>query len=289
MSNEANSTPADQTVEEVQEEVTLDPSESSRPEDQNKADGPENQSEESDEDGENKKQPDEFERYKHATQRRINRLNESLAESKRLLAELQNKPQNTAKTDPEPRQEDFESYEDFIKAQGRWEERQVQNERLEKERMAEAAEKQSRAIEEKRKIYEAQEAEFRKEAPDFDSVSNVVSETISTLSAEQIKSYEFQVFRDLLFSSENMPKLLYHLGKTPDALDQMLTMTPMQVARTLIGMEIEIKNAPKPQPQATPKPPAPVKTGSAKAQVDPDKLSTEEWLAWRNQNLKKKG
>jgi hypothetical protein len=67
------------------------------------------------------------------------------------------------------------------------------------------------------------EAELKKVTPDYDEKVSEVESSISLLTDKQKSSTEFQVFRDMLFSSDNMPALTYELGKNPDLLDKMLS------------------------------------------------------------------
>lgn len=231
----------------------------------------------------------EAEKIKYGMQKRIDKQTAKLGEMERQLAEAQAELQkyiSAPKTDA-PREEDFETTEEFLKAQGRWEALQEQKEEKERQAKADRDAAYQKAISERRALFEEKEAELKKVTPDYDEKVAEVESNIMLLSDSQKASVEFQVFRDMLFSSDNMPALTYELGKNPDLFDKMLTMNPLQIARQIARLELQIENAPKKQHEPVKHPPNPI-SGKATANVDPDKMTVEEWTAWRNKQVKRK-
>ena len=95
-------------------------------------------------------------------------------------------------------------------------------------------------------------------------------------------------FREILLDADNPAKLTYYLGKNPDELEKISSMTPNQALRYIGKLEAKISDTPSPAPAtkpvtSAPKPIAPL--GSAKpsgiAEKDPEKMTMAEYAAWR--------
>lgn len=233
------------------------------PEPSNEAAKTDDASTDSPEGEEVKEQPKELsevEKVKYAMQKRIDRLTAKAAELERSHIEAVEKlkqldvPKSNA-----PREEDFETTEDYLKAVGKYE---AQQEIVEKQK-AEALAQKNKAYEEKvaakKASFDAQETEFRKTTPDYDELVQVLNEFVSTVNTQ---TQEFQVFRDVMMDLNNLPAISYELGKNPDLLDKMVKMPPVEIARTLFRLEYDIEKREKPQTQTQPAPPKPVSSSS---------------------------
>lgn len=215
---------------------------------------------ESDEAKEQPKELSEVEKVKYAMQKRIDRLTAKAAELERSHIEAAEKLKQfeQPKTNA-PREEDFETTEDYLKAVGKYEAQQE----IEAKQKAEAEATKNKAYEEKiaakKAAFEAQETEFRKTTPDYDEAVQVLNEFVSTANTQ---TQEFQVFRDVLMDSKNLPAISYELGKNPDLMDSMSKMPPVEIARTLFRLEYDIEKREKPQTQTQPAPPKPVSSSS---------------------------
>jgi hypothetical protein len=224
-----------------------------------------------------KPEPTEAEKVQHAMQKRIDKMTAKLAERERQIQEIEQKylkekpVQSTA-----PKEDDFESVEDYLKALGRYEaEQEIKTKETERQN-AERQAAYQKMIAERQNLAAEKEAEIKKVTPDYDEKVKVVEESISMLSDSQKGSIGFQVFRDMLFSSDNMPALTYELGKNPDLMDEMLTMNPLQIARKIARLEIQLENAPKPQTKPVAIPPNPIKGGGTPKTED--QMSGKELL-----------
>ena len=226
---------------------------------------------------ENKKELTEAEKIKYAMQKRIDRLT---ARSSDLERKYQDAIQNIEKfkTQPDnkaPKEADFESAEDYLKAVGKYEAEQ-EFAKQQKTKEAEAQQKQmAEKLNAKKAEFEAKEAEMRKVTPDYDDAVNLLNEYVST--ADQ-NSAGFQVFRDVMMESNDMAAMSYHLGKNPDLLEEMVKMSPVQIARQLFRIEYELEKAPKPQTPKTVASPPNATSGKAKMSKSDDELSGRELL-----------
>lgn len=231
---------------------------------------------------EDKPEPTEAEKIKYAMQKRIDKQTAKLAEYERLLSE---KEQVLLKANPvqndAPKEEDFATYEEYLEARGAWKEVQKQKDEQKKQAQADRDAAYQKTIAERKAIFETKEAELKKVTPDYDEKVKEVETTISLLTDSQKSSTEFQVFRDMLFSSDDMPALTYELGKNPDLLDKLLTMNPLQIARQIARLELQIENAPKQQHKPVTAPPTPISSGS-KANKSVHEMSYKEMKkAWK--------
>ena len=206
------------------------------------------------------KELSEVDKVKYAMQKRIDRLTAKAAELERSHIEAVEKLKQfeTPKSNA-PREDDFETTEDYLKALGKYEAQQE----IEAQKKAEAEALKNKSYEEKiaakKAIFEEQEAEFRKTTPDYDEAVQVMNEFVSTVNTQTV---EFQVFRDVLMDSKNMPALSYELGKNPDLMDKLTKLPPLEIARTLFRLEYDIEKRPQKQIETQPTPPKPVSSSS---------------------------
>lgn len=232
-----------------------------------------------------KQEPTEAEKVKYASQKRIDRLVAQKTALERQYQEAITKLQQyeQPKSDA-PREEDFETTEDFLKAQGRYEAQQE----IEAQKKAEAQENANKAyqaqMDAKRAEVEARESEIRKTTPDYDEKVAVISEFIEGVDQNTV---EFKTFRDVLFGLKDMPGVSYKLGSDPDLLESMVKMPPIEIARTLFRLEYELEHAPKQPIKQQSAPPKPV-GGASNASKDLKKMSTEEFMAYRNSQLRRR-
>lgn len=217
----------------------------------------------------------EADKIRHAMQKRIDRLTAKSSAAEQQLQEVMErlKQFDQPKTNDAPKEEDFETVEDYLKAVGKWEAKQ-EFARAEQDK---AAQTQKQAFEarmtEKRASFEAKEAELRKATPDYDDAVQVLNEYIETVDQ---KSPGFQVFRDVMMESEDMAAMSYHLGKNPEIVEKLSKSNPIEVARILFNLERDLKETPKKAAQVAPKPPTAIKAqGVDKAE---DLMSGKELL-----------
>jgi len=79
-------------------------------------------------------------------------------------------------------------------------------------------------------------------------------------------------------------KVLYALGKNPDEASRVMSLPPLKMAAELARMADKLG---KPAPTSVSSAPAPITPvdGSSRVEKDPEKMSTEEWMRWRNETL----
>lgn len=154
-------------------------------------------------------------------------------------------------SDPEPTIDGFDTYEQFVKAQARWEARQEfksQQEQAEKKQKAAEFVKQQ---EEAQKVFEKRVAEATKRHPDFKEVA---------LSKEFLDVLPKGSFCDaFLLESDHGAEVMYHLASNPDDFARIISLAPIAQARELFKIENQFASGsePSPAPKVTsaPKPP----------------------------------
>lgn len=180
--------------------------------------------------------------------------------------------------DGEPKQEQFEDYNAYVKALARYEAKQEAAATLkaESEKSAKSA-KQETAQQSERKIAEGwvkREREFEAATEDYkDVVTPFVEEELGTFS---------EGARRLLVESEVGPGLLYHLAKNPDDVERISELSPMRQIVELGKMEDKMQRPAKAVSKA-PEPITPVPAGISGSK-DPSKMSISEYKAFMKAN-----
>lgn len=90
---------------------------------------------------------------------------------------------------------------------------------------------------------------------------------------------------EVIQDSERGPEVAYHLATHREDALRIARMTPLAAAREIGRIEATL-DAPKPRTKTNaPPPPITLKGGTATTTKDPDKMSSEEWLVWRETQL----
>jgi len=132
---------------------------------------------------------------------------------------------------------------------------------------------QQKAAKEKQMIEEyktlaTKEAEFAGKVEDYDQVAKNPNLPINDNMA------------DIIRTSDQGPALLYHLGKNPEMAYNIANMDQMSAQRELLRVEASLDN--KPNLVSNAPDPAPNIGGENTVSQDPEDMSIEEWVKWRN-------
>lgn len=206
--------------------------------------------------------------------RAIRRQYEAEAEAKYLREQIerhQAQPRQVTQpeTEAEPKLEDFQDYETYLKAAAKHEARQElrqqmqqHSQRLEQER-AQAA--QRHTVE----SWQQKVAQATAEMPDF---ADVVGSSNVPM-PDHVKAVVMQ--------SDMGPKLAYYLASHPDEAEQIANQHPLAAIRSLVRIEDKLSAAPavKKATDAT----APIIPVGAKAKAEkaPEDMSYSEFSEWR--------
>lgn len=194
----------------------------------------------------------------------------------RRLAEQAQQP--TAKqpaNDGRPREEDFQGkpYSEYVEKLAEWKAEKLFETKLaarEQETKTQTAQRQ--AAEQAQKVKEKLSA-GADEYPDFEDVALADHVPITQAMAHAIAE------------SDVPARVAYYLGSHLDEAKRISQLPPTQQIRAIAKIESTLS-----EPPPTSKAPPPIRPSSPKAsgEIDPDKLSGEEWLKWRQNDLKRK-
>ena len=116
-------------------------------------------------------------------------------------------------------------------------------------------------------------------------------DTIATLNATGVMRPEL-IEAALEIADKDAHKVLYALGKNPAEAARIAALSPVRMAAALAKIAVETKSAPAaPSPRAVSKAPAPIDTvqgSSGAAETDPEKMSAEQYAAWRDKKRSSK-
>jgi len=211
---------------------------------------------------------------RRSVERRIDQLTAQLRQKERELEEARSKSTQTPAA--EPKREDFDDYESYVKAVARHEAKEAAAERL-AEADSKAKEREARAQEEnqQRSFAEARESVLEKGAEayaDFEVVTTNEDLSITPVMA------------DALLISEKGHELWYHLGKNPELADRIADMHPMQQLMELGRIEATLSGR---KPSAAPRPTTTLNPRGSSANALSDKLSVEDWMKRRREEVRK--
>ena len=213
-----------------------------------------------------------------AAERREEELRRVIAQ----LAQQQQPPQPQPIAQPQqsvnakPVLEDFTSYEEFTEALTDWKATQTVQSVLQQREAAEVAARVQREQAERAQTWQQRASEASTKFADFQMVALNPELPVSPAMAEVIQSVE------------NGPDVLYHLGKNPAEAARIAALSPSQAAFALGSLAAALQPPPRPTPKPVPQPINPLAGGNAAPSIDPDKLSTEQWLVMRRAELNRK-
>jgi hypothetical protein len=94
---------------------------------------------------------------------------------------------------------------------------------------------------------------------------------------------------EAIAESDIGPRVAYYLAENPDVARKIANMTPTQAAREFGKLEVKLSTAaPVKAVSKAPPPPPKIDASEPEIEKDPDKMSTTEWLKWREKQLKNK-
>jgi hypothetical protein len=138
-------------------------------------------------------------------------------------------------------------------------------------------ERQASAQETRVKSFKQREADFASEYEDY---AEKVYDPTLPLSATVV---------ELIAESEIGPKVAYHLADNPDIARTLYTLSPTQAAREFGKLEAKLSSGPSRKVVSTAPPPPPkISATEATVDKDPDKMSMDEWLKWREKQTRKR-
>ncbi len=215
-------------------------------------------------------------------QERINQLTREKYEEKQKREELEQRLRDLESNKPEvvrpnlaaPNEDDFDSYTDYQAANADYYAKvalKAADDRLAEANKAQEEQLRQQAIQSKKEAFDNKLQGKRENFEDFEDVAYGHNFMDLDL-AEQI------------FDLDKGPEVAYHLGSHLDEAARIFALTPVQRARELTKLEFKVEAL---NPKKVSSAPAPINTlgNSEVVPVDEDKMSADEWRAWRIKQL----
>lgn len=190
------------------------------------------------------------------------------------IERLRNPVQKT-EASGEPKREQFEEYEDYLRASAKFEAQQLVKEQMEQFQRTQKESATVSQMEQSRKEKEAKFIERRtaieKEIPDY---REVVEDADYNLPAHAV---------NLIVELEEGPLIGYHLAKNPALAAQFNGKSPEMQGFLMAQLVSTLKSAPK--VSSAPAPGKPVSSSKASSSTEPPS-DPEQYLAWAKKNMK---
>lgn len=209
--------------------------------------------------------------------RAIRRQYEAEAEARYLREQIarqeQPKPAPKPATEAEPKLEDFQDYETYLKAAAKHEARQELQQQMQQHTQRVEQERAQAAQRQTVDSWQQKVSNATAELPDF---ADVVGSSNVPM-PDHVKAVVMQ--------SEQGPKLAYYLASHPDEAEQIATQNPLVAIRSL--MRIEDKLAAAPAAKKATDAPAPINPVGAKAKSEkaPEDMPYGEFTEWRRKQI----
>lgn len=221
----------------------------------------------------------EAEKIRQQMQKRIDRqtaANKAQQERTRQLEqELETLRAKAPKADDAPKQDDFDSYEEWEQARIKHEAKKLADEQIREAKEQELKQVQERRAAEVRKEFDAKETAFRTATPDYDVVAKDAVDTMMELANA---GSDISTLRSMVMQFDNPPEMIYQLGKDTSLIEALVGMEPLKAMKELVKLESALASAAKEQPKQAP---APIKPTNGKGGVKPlHEQSGEEILKW---------
>ena len=219
-----------------------------------------------------------YENTQKAFEKRLSRqtasnkaLEETLTQYKQKLEQLESAaPKEETKVFSElPKVMDFDSVEEYEAAA-----EQYTNQRIEKaiqeQNQKQQTEAQNRKMQERAQAFSVKENVMRESFPDYDAVTDELSEDLKHL---QMQGIETNTFGNMVLNFENSAQLAYEVGKN-NLAESLVKLDQIDMMRELVKLDASLKPAQK----ADKKAPKPIKPINEKGKVSKgmDKMSGKE-------------
>jgi len=219
---------------------------------------------------------DKLRRAKNRAQRDYFREQAKREALEREVVELRNRSNQVRSEQPQGiRPEQFATQQEYDNAVFQNEVERRVRETLNKVQQESDQAKQLREAQEAAKAFNQQMEELRETTPDFDEV------------LERAQSLEVSpAVERAMLNADKGPAIALYLANNPDELKRLNSMS-VERAFIEVGKLAVTASLPKAKPTGAPAPISPVASRAAVTK-DPDKMSTAEWMAWREKDLSSK-
>lgn len=219
-------------------------------------------------------------------QERINKLTREKYEARQKAEELEQRLKDIEAKIPAqktqelaiPKEDDFDSYSEYQSAHSDYIAKRAAAEAYERVSTEAKAREEAQATTSKKEALRAKKAAFderleskRSQFQDFEEVA-YGHQFINENMAQRI------------FDSEKGPEIAYHLGSHLDEAERIFALDPVSQAVELTKLEFQVKALNPKKVSSAPDPITPI-DGKESVQLSEDKMTDEQWIKWRYQQL----
>ena len=187
---------------------------------------------------------------------------------------------NTVQTDDSPKEDDYNTFEEWQEAVVEYKAEKKVSERLLAQKQEEKLKEETRQRQEQAKAFELKEHEFRSTTPDYDDKQGVFNELAADLIRQRgAENPTLSSMSQVILDSDMSPALVYHLGSNPDMAEEIADMTPIRAAKELWKLEMSLGKS---EPLEEKRMPAPAKSlnGTGRANKSIDNMSAGDLMKW---------
>ena len=217
---------------------------------------------------------------KKGVQKRIDELTRTIYQERREKEQLMEmlkgsiqKPQATI-PEGEPKLENFGSYDDYVNAKIDFKASQIAEKKwkeIEDNRQRETYRKNHETLIQN---WQSKQEKAREKYEDYDEIAGQASVPIN------------EGIRQAIVRSDMGPDIAYFLGKNPSEAIRISALDDYASAREIGKIEARLQSTPTPKKASSaPDPITPVGSKDS-AKSDPEKMPIEEWVKWRNKQVR---
>jgi len=209
--------------------------------------------------------------YARRLNRFMNKAAELEAQNLALQAQILRSGKQTEGAPSEPQKpvrDNFASDDDYIQAQVDF---QISKKLPEIQQRVQQATQQNTAV----TVFQTRENELRKQNPDYDDI-------IAEASHIPIKN---QIIADAIMMSDIGPDIRFHLAQNPEIMEKLNGMHPAKAATEIGKIESQLSNPRSAPAPVRPRAPAPIRSvvsNGVTVTVNPESMSMEDYVKYRN-------
>lgn len=215
-------------------------------------------------------------------QKRINQLTREKYEAKQKAAELEQRLKDLESKQPPPKElsqpkyEDFDTEEDFQRALSDY----ASDLALKKLRDEETRKQQQQTQKQQQELAQQRQKTFLDRCESAKESFQDLYEKLNDDSFSYVVNSMDRSLVDMIQESDKGPALAYHLATHIDDAERIARLNPVLAAAELARIETRLDM---PQPKKVSSAPDPIKPigSNESATVDPEKMSTDQWMKWR--------
>lgn len=217
--------------------------------------------------------------------KRINKLTWQRSEARReaeslrrKIQELEAKSSKPATDEQEPKETDFQSYAEYLRALARYE----TNQRLKTEKQ----ESEANTLKQTKEQYRAQiSSEFQERISEFKEKTEDFEEVVEGSGIFDLPDSPTVEAMSLAMAESDLgAQILYHLAQNMKEASRIARLSPYAAAREIGKLEAKLSTPAPKKPSQAPEPITPV-GGKEPVKKDPEKMPIKEWMAKRNKEL----